>query len=93
MKQLRYMNSVLTVIAVLLTLNLYAQLTGTPAGGVVSTAQQAHAADRAQGVGSQAARQQEMVDQLRSLNETVSTLSTTLTDGSVRVSVDSRDED
>ena len=58
MKTLRYLNTVLTVIAILLTLNVYLQLTGTPAGGAVSVAQEAHAADKpARGVGSSAQAQ------------------------------------
>lgn len=89
MKTLRYLNTVLTVIALLLTLNLYVQLTGTPAGAMVSTANEAHAAAEPKGVGSTAARQQAMVEALDSLNTSVSAINKTLTDGSVRVRVDS----
>ncbi|MEM9913879.1 MAG: hypothetical protein AAF911_02845 [Planctomycetota bacterium] len=87
MKTLRYLNTVLTVIAILLTLNVYLQLTGTPAGGAVSVAQEAHAADKpARGVGSSA---QAQLDQLKEINANLSRLSGKLTDGSVRVKVDS----
>jgi len=91
MKTLRYLNTVLTVIALLLTLNLYVQLTGTPAGGMVSPASEAHAAET-KGVGSSAARQQQMVKSLESLNSTLSSMNQTLTNGSVRVRVDSMPE-
>ena len=87
MKTLRYLNTVLTVIAILLTLNVYLQLTGTPAGGAVSVAQEAHAADKpARGVGSSA---QAQLDQLKEINANLSRLSGKLSDGSVRVKVDS----
>ncbi|MEM9420225.1 MAG: hypothetical protein AAGA25_14395 [Planctomycetota bacterium] len=86
MKTLRYLNTVLTVIAILLTLNVYIQLTGTPAGGAVSVAQEAHAADKPRGVGSSA---QAQLDQLKEINENLARLSGKLTDGSVRVKVDS----
>ncbi|MEM1028433.1 MAG: hypothetical protein AAGJ38_10150 [Planctomycetota bacterium] len=87
MKTLRYLNTVLTVIAILLTLNVYLQLTGTPAGGAVSVAQEAHAADKpGRGVGSSA---QAQLDQLKEINANLSRLSGKLSDGSVRVKVDS----
>lgn len=87
MKTLRYLNTVLTVIAILLTLNVYVQLTGTSAGASVSTIQEAHAADKpARGVGSSA---QAQLDQLKAINENLSRLSGKLTDGSMRVKVDS----
>lgn len=87
MKTLRYLNTVLTVIAILLTLNVYLQLTGTPAGAAVSVAQEAHAADKpVRGVGSSA---QAQLDQLKEINENLARLSGKLTDGSVRVKVDS----
>jgi len=87
MKTLRYLNTVLTVIAVLLTLNVYVQLTGTPAGSAVSVTQEAHAADRpTRGVGSANAAQ---LDQLKAINENLSRLAGKLTDGTMRVKVDS----
>ncbi|MBB6430027.1 hypothetical protein [Algisphaera agarilytica] len=88
MKTLRYLNTVLTVIAILLTLNVYIQLTGTPAGAAVSVAQEAHASEKkpVRGVGSSA---QAQLDQLKEINENLARLSGKLTDGSVRVKVDS----
>jgi len=82
MKTLRYLNSVLTVIAVLLTLNLYVQLT-TPAGGNVAS----FATPR--GVGSQAARQNEMTKAIKQLAKTAEMINVTLTTGDpLRVKVE-----
>ena len=91
MKTLRYLNTVLTVIAVLLTLNVYLQLTASPAGAAVSTATEARAADKskAKGVGSTAAREQAQLEALQDINSNLAALSTKLSDGSVRVKVDS----
>ena len=88
MKSLSYCNRVLTVIAVLLTLNLYLQLTDSPAGSAVAPATQAHAAQRApdRGVGNAA---QATLDELRQINAGLAALNGTLTDGTVRVKVDS----
>lgn len=87
MKTLRYLNTILTVIAILLTLNVYVQLTGTPAGSAVSIAQEARAADKpTRGVGSANAAQ---LSELKSINENLNRLAGKLTDGSIRVKVDS----
>lgn len=87
MKTLRYLNTVLTVIAVLLTLNVYVQLTGSPAGAAVSTVQEAHAAEKPQrGVGNSATAQ---LEELREINNNLNRLAGKLTDGSIRVKVDS----
>ena len=87
MKSLSYCNRVLTVIAVLLTLNLYVQLTGTAGGAVVTPVTEARA-DRGpdRGVGNAAAAQ---LDQLRQINVGISALAATLVEGTVRVKVDS----
>ncbi len=87
MKTVRYLNSVLTVLAVLLTLNLYMQLAGAPAGSLPGTSV-AQANNEPRGVGSQAARQQAIVDELKALNATVRQLQASLADGSIRVKVD-----
>ncbi|MEM7626841.1 MAG: hypothetical protein AAF333_14700 [Planctomycetota bacterium] len=89
MKTLRYLNTVLTVIAVLLTLNVYLQLTASPAGAAVSSATEARAADKPKGVGSTAAREQAQLETLRDINNNLVALGAKLTDGSVRVKVDS----
>lgn len=86
MKSLRYLNTVLTVIAILLTLNVYVQLTGTPGGGVVSVAQEARADAPKRGVGSSATAQ---LNELKEINDNLSRLAGKLTDGTMRVKVDS----
>jgi hypothetical protein len=89
MKTLRYLNTVLTLIALLLTLNLYVQLTATPAGAAITAGTAAHANDRPRGVGSTAAREAAQLDELREINATLTVLTAKLGDGSVRVKVDS----
>ncbi len=87
MKTLSYCNRVLTVIAVLLTLNLYVQLTDTAAGGVIAPVAEAHAAPRPErGVGNAATAQ---LDELRQINSNLNTIAATMIDGTVRVKVDS----
>ena len=89
MKTLRYLNSVLTVIAVLLTLNLYVQLTAPAGGNVASFTTPAHAAEAKRGVGSQAARQNEMTKAIKQLAKTAEMINVTLTTGDpLRVKVE-----
>ena len=92
MKTLRYSNAVLTVMAVLLTLNLYVLLAGTPAGSTLSAATEARAGD-ARGVGSQAERQQEILQALTDLKLGVEQINTTLTGGALRVKIDGAAEE
>lgn len=87
MKTLRYSNTILTVIAVLLTLNLYITLADSPAGSTLSAANEAHAAE-ARGVGSQAERQQEILKALTDMKASVEKINTTLTSGALRVKVE-----
>lgn len=84
MRSLKYLNTVLTLIAVLLTLNLWTAWTASPAAERIHFAAPAHA----QGVGSTAERQVQMVQELKSLNQSVSRLEKTLTSGKVRVKVE-----
>ena len=62
MNRLRYLNTVLTVLAILLALNLWTQWHATP---TPSAATQAHA----QGIPDAGQQRMEMVDLLKSLNE------------------------
>lgn len=90
MKHLRYLNSLLTVIAVLLTLNLYVQVTA-PASvtTAVNLATPAHAAAKdKRGVGSQAARQGEMIAAIKQLAKTTETINATLSGAPLRVQVE-----
>ncbi len=77
MQSLRYLNGILTVLAVLLALNTWVLIAGTPAGTALSTANEAHA----QGVGGAAQRQAETVDQLKTLNKTVEAMNKQLQNG------------
>ena len=89
MKTLRYLNTVLTLIALLLTLNLYVQITATPAGAAISPATPAMAADQPRGVGSSAAREAAQLEEMQAMNQKLSTIAAALVDGSMRVKVDS----
>jgi len=90
MRSLRYLNTVLTLIAILLTLNLWTVWTAGPAP--VELASDAHAApavDPMIGTENSGERQKQMVGELKALNKAVSALDSTLTSGKVRVTVDS----
>ncbi|MEM9883755.1 MAG: hypothetical protein AAF800_12645 [Planctomycetota bacterium] len=89
MNNLRYLNAVLTVIAVLLSVHVYLDLAGSPAGATLAPVPEARAEDRPRGIGSTAAREQAQLDELRTLNDGLRDLKTTLTGGGVRVKVDS----
>ncbi len=81
MRQLRYLNAVLTVIAVLLTMNLWVAWNTTPGGEAMTFAQPASA----QGLADAGSQRREMVDLLKQLNVSVAKLQTTMTDGSMKV--------
>ena len=82
MPSLRYLNTVLTVIALLLTLNLWTAWTTTAGGQALSVAQPAEAAINPQ------AQRHEMIGLLKKLNTNVGELNATLTSGKVRVKVE-----
>lgn len=88
MRQLRYLNAVLTVIAVLLTLNLWVAWHATPGGQQMTLTQEASA----QGLADAGAQRREMVDLLKQINVSIGQVRTTLTDGSVKVSTDPKGE-
>lgn len=77
MRSLRYLNGILTVLAVLLALNTWVLIAGTPAGAALSPANEAHA----QGVGGAAQRQAEVVDNLKTLNKTAEAMNKLLQQG------------
>jgi len=85
MRSLRYLNTVLTIIAVLLTLNLYVGVTG----GNVSWQSEAHAA----GLPNAGAQRKEMIEHLSKLNDKVAELKGVLLSGEARVVVVSADKD
>jgi len=88
MRSLRYLNTILTLIALLLTLNLWTVWTAGPSSESLSIAAPARAADAPKGVGSTAARQKQMIEELKTINQTVAALDKTLTSGQVRVKVE-----
>ncbi|MEM9753498.1 MAG: hypothetical protein AAF916_08945 [Planctomycetota bacterium] len=77
MRSLRYLNGILTVLAVLLAVNTWVLIAGTPAGTLLSPANEAHA----QGVGGNAERQAQIVAELKSLNSAVKGLESKLNAG------------
>lgn len=81
MKHLRYLNAVLTVIAVLLTLNLYAVWTTGPA--TRPTAAHAEAFPQPQ---------QRTVDQLKRINDKLDAMHTTLRTKTFKVTVENLPE-
>ncbi|MBI1335685.1 MAG: hypothetical protein GC164_01835 [Phycisphaera sp.] len=82
MRSLRYLNSVLTVIAVLLTLNLYTLWTTSPAS--IETVPTAQAAGLPDG----GAQRKEMIDQLKLLNQKFDQLTQLLKSGEARVRIE-----
>lgn len=84
MKSLRYLNLVLTVIALLLSLNLYVQFADGPAGDMLSPATKAYAGE-ARGIGSQGERQQVMIEELKSMNAKLDRIDSTLNNKTIKV--------
>lgn len=84
MRNLRYLNGILTVLAVLLAVNTWVLIAGSPAGTLLTPTNEA----RAQGVGGSAERQAQIVRELQSLNRAVDALHAKL-DGGLNVKVTS----
>lgn len=80
MGSLKYLNGVLTIIAVLLTLNLWTTWNTTPAGQTLSIANQAQAA----GFANPDAQREEMIGLLKKIDQGMADMQKTLTDGSVK---------
>lgn len=83
MNSLRYLNTMLTVLAVLLALNLWTAWSGGP-----SLSPEAHA----QGIPDSGAQRMQMIDQLKKLNERTNEIKQLLESGEARVRIVS-DED
>ncbi len=81
MKSLRYLNTVLTMIAVLLTVNIWTLWTVTPGGNALSMATQAQAA----GMVNAAQQRKDIVDVLKKINADTGELKSMLKGGSARV--------
>ena len=87
MKNQRYLNSVLTAIALLLAMNLWVNVhdSDAPALGLESQAM-------AQGSVSPAQQREAMIREIQALGAKIDAVGTKLTDGSARVKVDSMPE-
>lgn len=83
MGSLKYLNGVLTIIAVLLTLNLWTTWSTTPAGKSLSIASPA----QAMGFANPDAQRQQMIGLLKKLNVQLADVKKTLTNGSIHVQV------
>lgn len=81
----RYLNTVLTVIALLLALNFWVGAHQSPASAMVDPAAPAHAAGRTDAGQQRAA----MIDAIKKLDTTVDAMNKKLSDGSVKVIVTS----
>ena len=89
MRSLRYLNTVLTIIAVLLTINIYVGLTDD----VVSTTPQANAASSYAGLPNAGKQRQDMLDELKKLNGKMDSLTSMFRNGDARVIVTGGDKD
>jgi len=85
MPSLRYLNSLLTVIAVLLTLNVYALWTAAPVG--VSASSEAYANDPP-GMPNAGKQRKDMIDELKRVNTGLDSLQAALMSGKVKVQVE-----
>ena len=84
MRSLRYLNGILTIIAILLTLNLYGAWNTTPGGQMLGGVQEA----QAQGIANAGAQRQVMVDLLKKISVQLVDLQKTMTDGSMRARIE-----
>ena len=83
MPSVRYLNSILTIIAVLLTLNVYALWTAAPGGQLASVALEARA--EAGGLPNAGKQRKDMIDELKKVTAGITRMEQTLTSGQVRV--------
>jgi len=84
MRSVRYLNAILTILAVLLALNLWVTWAATPGGQALSWAKPAQAA----GIPNAGEQRKEMVDLLKALNVKVAQLTDLVQSGKVRVQVE-----
>lgn len=90
MKNLRYLNSILTIIAVLLTLNLWTLWTGS-SSPVADFAAPAHAQVN-EGLANAGAQRSEMIALLKKQISATESLTALLKSGTVKVKVDMPEE-
>lgn len=84
MKSLRYLNTVLTLIAVLLTVNIWTLWNVTPGGSALSVATEA----KANGIPNAGQQRKEIVDAIKRLNADTTALKNTLANGTIKVKVE-----
>ena len=84
MRSLRYLNTVLTVIAVLLTVNVWTLWNATPGGEAVSIATEAQAA----GIANAGAQRKQIIDAVNQTKAEVGELKAMFKTGSARVTVE-----
>lgn len=87
MNNMKYLNTVLTVLAVLLALNLWVGVNSGPSEGIGLEGQAI-----AQGRVDAGQQRAEMIKELKGLKSTVEAMSSKLTDGSIKVKVESMPE-
>lgn len=88
MPSLRYLNTVLTLIVILLTLNLWTMWSGGPAGRMLAPEATAHAATQPMGIPNASLQRQRMVDLLKLLNRNTEELTGFLRSGKAKVKLD-----
>ncbi len=81
MKSLRYLNTILTVIAVLLTVNVWTLWSVTPGGDALSVATEA----RADGIANAGAQRKQIVDAVNQVKAEVGELKGMFKNGTARV--------
>ena len=86
---IRYLNGVLTVLAILLSLQLWTQWTAAPNGKPITLASEAHAAG---GIPNAGAQRQQMVDLLKKVVQQNDKLIGMFNSGQARVKVESKDK-
>lgn len=83
MRSLKYLNVVLTVVAVLMTVQVWTSLGAAPAVDFASVA-------RAEGIPDAGAQRQAIVDQLKLVNQKLEEMAGLLRSGEVRVKVEGK---
>jgi len=89
MKSLRYLNTILTVIAVLLTVNVWTLWNVTPGGDALSVTTEA----RANGIANAGAQRKQIIDAVKQTQAEVGELKAMFKNGSARVTVDNSSQD
>jgi len=84
MKSLRYLNTVLTLIAVLLTVNIWTLWNTTPAGDVLSVATEA----QANGIPNAGQQRKDILDAVKRVNTDTNAIKNLLANGTIKVKIE-----